>query len=1415
MSTKLASFVINEVVSLMKETKYEEARPLVINIIHELNDKKSYNYAKEFVNSINEADLLPLLRLLDASLMSRYSSLLVKMVHRNLHTQFTEILQCYELNYSGKYLEAEEKLKAILERNDSTLEDKVLERAYWALAHSLMEMKRFGEAAHYLNLLGKISSEPMYDRWGSFYYQKGEWDEAKKLFLQGIEHDPKPQYCYSLLQSLYLAEGNPYQALEVINDGIAKAPYYLPLRLEKAKRLKELEKWDEFLDEISHLEQLSPLHDYQNYFQYARAQIFYQKGEYGIFSDIVATHPMIFKGSAYSNYPQDFANKMVTIPTNVVVQKYNYCVPATVSMLLARYGIEKTQEEIAESIFHVNGSRLSVAVDYLTKIEMSCRYFFGTIENYQQLTDRGVSIIVCLDYPNASHVQLVRGYDENLKALLLQDPNFPEPFFIKYTDFEKHYGNNQCLSIAVVPDVDREKITLLNTNEDELVRKMYQFSDRMEKNDPTAVKEFEIFAETEKSLYTMSYVVKFFSVKDSNLELLRKTADLIMERQPESDYFKLIIAYAFARASDFEKATSILTTVKNQKVHLYHFLLGRMAYDQEQYLKAGSHYYHSLQVEGDHYDTWSYLSLCSYYAEETEKAISYSEISLDINNHDIWNRMNYGFILYHEEKWNEARALYTSLLREYKDHGHAWYERARCDQNLGRLHQALRGFQIAKQLEKSVPFPYVEIASIYAYHFENLDRAIIELQEGLTKTNPTDFGLLMTLADFYIAKENYPEAKVCYEKVLEHHPDEPTPLLAYAKVLSEVEEQEKAVNFLKEGAEKFHTNGPFFIEAGEWLMHHALNEVDEQKALDWIETGLSQENVHLDYSWNLYVNLVEETEYNDRARLFLLDQLEKNHQGNVNLMCYIGCLFEAKGELERAEQLYQEALPLEENTFPFYRLGEMALRKEEYATATHFYENCLKIDETFMVAYFRLAHIEKVTDHPDKEHEYLFSAFKQAPDDLDIEYFLELAARVERLPRIEEYLTSIKGEVEEVWRLQTLAFIAEMNEDLQHEATLIEEALAIEPENEGIQQHYANICYKQGRFQKAVELTLKLIKTDLENEQLYAILVASLHESKKLNTIKDVVLSLELSDQENSIVLMYAASAVVEQVLAIKEEKSSVISIFKSLKTKKLLKELKPQIIDLYKLSYEFDPNNGVGINWLCEYHCQHGDGPEVGLMELQTYLDKGWNFDIGFHFAYSVLEYFDAENTDIYEQAIEILNRCLQDEKELASVHSNLGQLYFDLEHIDEALQHLDQAIEFDPQMFNPYYAKSRIYEQLEEYPQMEECARYAIQLNPDFPDAYIQLGIAVYQQGRTEEALQYTEQLLQVDDLHLNGHYNKACFLTVLGNVEEAFEHLQFVLTNEDDHNYYRELAKTDPDLNVLRTNPLTAARMKKLMK
>jgi tetratricopeptide (TPR) repeat protein len=76
---------------------------------------------------------------------------------------------------------------------------------------------------------------------------------------------------------------------------------------------------------------------------------------------------------------------------------------------------------------------------------------------------------------------------------------------------------------------------------------------------------------------------------------------------------------------------------------------------------------------------------------------------------------------------------------------------------------------------------------------------------------------------------------------------------------------------------------------------------------------------------------------------------------------------------------------------------------------------------------------------------------------------------------------------------------------------------------------------------------------------------------------------------------------------------------------------------------------------------------------------------------------------------------------------------------------------------------------------PQAVESYRRVLDLVPDWVDAHINLGVALYQMGRAEEARAEFSSAVQLDPLNGISRYNLGCVLEEQGEIEEAINHLR----------------------------------------
>lgn len=84
----------------------------------------------------------------------------------------------------------------------------------------------------------------------------------------------------------------------------------------------------------------------------------------------------------------------------------------------------------------------------------------------------------------------------------------------------------------------------------------------------------------------------------------------------------------------------------------------------------------------------------------------------------------------------------------------------------------------------------------------------------------------------------------------------------------------------------------------------------------------------------------------------------------------------------------------------------------------------------------------------------------------------------------------------------------------------------------------------------------------------------------------------------------------------------------------------------------------------------------------------------------------------------------------------------------------------------------------QRETLPEAAAAYRRAIELSPGWIEAHINLGVALYLLGETENARGAFAAAVEIDDSNSLAHFNLGCALDELGRLDEAIEHLEIAL-------------------------------------
>lgn len=121
--------------------------------------------------------------------------------------------------------------------------------------------------------------------------------------------------------------------------------------------------------------------------------------------------------------------------------------------------------------------------------------------------------------------------------------------------------------------------------------------------------------------------------------------------------------------------------------------------------------------------------------------------------------------------------------------------------------------------------------------------------------------------------------------------------------------------------------------------------------------------------------------------------------------------------------------------------------------------------------------------------------------------------------------------------------------------------------------------------------------------------------------------------------------------------------------------------------------------------------------------------------------------NEGEYLKAIEILNKAIEIDPNLALAYNNRGWSYLELGQYEQAISDCNKAIDLDPRLALAYSNRGLAYVKLSHYEQALADCNKAIDLNPNLALAYTNRGQAYIGLGKYDEAIADFDKALRLD--------------------------------------------------------------------
>lgn len=185
----------------------------------------------------------------------------------------------------------------------------------------------------------------------------------------------------------------------------------------------------------------------------------------------------------------------------------------------------------------------------------------------------------------------------------------------------------------------------------------------------------------------------------------------------ERSRFTLAMAYLQLNRRDWAKPELEKLATEFSQRALYHYWLGRIAYDAQQYNEAIAKFEKAIALEPEMMRAYDNLGLCYDYLGKADDAIRYFRLAVDLNRRQpkslAWPPLNLAITLISKNELKEAEALLREALRYDARLPQAHYQLGQLLEKAKRYKEAAESLEQAAQLDPNYPEPHYTLSRVY------------------------------------------------------------------------------------------------------------------------------------------------------------------------------------------------------------------------------------------------------------------------------------------------------------------------------------------------------------------------------------------------------------------------------------------------------------------------------------------------------------------------------------------------------------------------------------------------------------------------------------------------------------------------------------------------------------------------------
>lgn len=153
------------------------------------------------------------------------------------------------------------------------------------------------------------------------------------------------------------------------------------------------------------------------------------------------------------------------------------------------------------------------------------------------------------------------------------------------------------------------------------------------------------------------------------------------------------------------------------------------------------------------------------------------------------------------------------------------------------------------------------------------------------------------------------------------------------------------------------------------------------------------------------------------------------------------------------------------------------------------------------------------------------------------------------------------------------------------------------------------------------------------------------------------------------------------------------------------------------------------------------------------------------------------------YDEALVLVKAAVENQKDSATFHNSLGNIYRHLNQLDLAISHFQIALKLQPDSTSVNNNLGILFQKQNQLNEAIKFYEAAIKIKPDYADAHFNLSTVYTQQQKFEEAINHLKIALQHQPEHLQAHAHIGQLYLRKDQLDAAIFH-------------YRQRLKFDPD-------------------